>query len=87
MMKRNLGDSLRSIRPDRREQEMMLRALVHNLMLKQQEDEDRFADTRGLKSKTREMTDDGFYIYSDAEMKVGQGGDTDQCPFDCDCCF
>jgi hypothetical protein len=33
MMKRNLGESLRSIRPDRRKQEMMLRALVHNLML------------------------------------------------------
>jgi IS5 family transposase len=38
MMKRNLGDSLRSIRPERREQEMMLRALVHNLMLPQQKD-------------------------------------------------
>ena len=33
MMKRNLGESLRSIRPDRRKQEMMLRSLVHNLML------------------------------------------------------
>jgi hypothetical protein len=39
MMKRNLGDSLRSINPERREQEMMLRALVHNLMLPQQKDE------------------------------------------------
>lgn len=36
MIKRNLGDSLRSVRPERREQEMMLRALVHNLMLRQQ---------------------------------------------------
>lgn len=33
MMKRNLGENLRSIRPDRRKQEMMLRSLVHNLML------------------------------------------------------
>lgn len=41
MMKRNLGDSLRSVKPERREQEMMLRALVHNLMLPQQKDEDR----------------------------------------------
>jgi hypothetical protein len=32
----NLGDSLRSIRPERRKQEMMLRSLVHNLMLPQQ---------------------------------------------------
>jgi hypothetical protein len=41
MMKRNLGDSLRSIRPDRRKQEMMLRSLVHNLMLPQKKDEGR----------------------------------------------
>lgn len=34
MMKRNLGDSLRSIKPQRRKQEMLLRTIVHNLMLK-----------------------------------------------------
>jgi hypothetical protein len=34
MMKRNLGDSLRSVRPKRREQEMLLRVLTHNLMLR-----------------------------------------------------
>jgi IS5 family transposase len=33
MMKRNLGDSLRSIKPQRREQEMFLRTLTHNFML------------------------------------------------------
>ena len=33
MMKRNLGDSLRSIKPERRKQEMLLKVLVHNLML------------------------------------------------------
>jgi hypothetical protein len=33
MMKRNLGENLQSIRPDRRKQEMMLRSIVHNLML------------------------------------------------------
>ena len=33
MMKRNLGDNLRSILPERRKQEMTLRAIVHNLML------------------------------------------------------
>jgi transposase len=32
-IKRNLGDNLRSIRPDRRKNELMFRALVHNLML------------------------------------------------------
>jgi IS5 family transposase len=33
MMKRNLGEYLRSILPRRRKQEMMLRCVVHNLML------------------------------------------------------
>jgi hypothetical protein len=33
MMKRNFGDALRSILPKRREQEMLLRSLTHNLLL------------------------------------------------------
>ena len=33
MMKRNLGDSLRSITSERRKQEMLLKSLVHNIML------------------------------------------------------
>lgn len=33
MMKRNMGDAPRSVRPRRREQEMLLRTLTHNLML------------------------------------------------------
>ena len=41
MMKRNLGDSLRSIRPKRRTQEMMLRSLVHNLMLEPKKEQGR----------------------------------------------
>jgi Transposase DDE domain/Transposase domain (DUF772) len=34
MMKRNFGDALRSIRAKRREQEMLLRVLTHNVMLR-----------------------------------------------------
>jgi hypothetical protein len=41
MMKRNLGESLRSITPERQEQEMALRAIVHNLMLGTSEKEGR----------------------------------------------
>ena len=33
MMKRNLGEYLRSIRPSRRKQEMLFRSVVHNLLL------------------------------------------------------
>ena len=40
-MKRNLGESLRSIGPERQRQEMMLRAIVHNLMLGPDENERR----------------------------------------------
>lgn len=38
MMKRNLGDSLRSRTPERRKQEMLLKSLVHNLMLEEGRD-------------------------------------------------
>jgi hypothetical protein len=34
MMKRNFGDALRSVVPERREKEMLLRALTHNVMLR-----------------------------------------------------
>ena len=36
MMKRNLGEFLRSIRTKRRKQEMLLKSLTHNLMLDDQ---------------------------------------------------
>ncbi|GAA6024599.1 hypothetical protein JCM10207_001017 [Rhodosporidiobolus poonsookiae] len=47
------------------------------------EEEERFMDSRG----TRRRTDDGLPIYDTAELKIGLGGNTELCPFDCDCCF
>ncbi|POY72159.1 hypothetical protein BMF94_4796 [Rhodotorula taiwanensis] len=47
------------------------------------EDEERFRDSRGLRQKT----DDGLPIYNESELKIGLGGDTPLCPFDCTCCF
>ena len=41
MLKRNLGDELRSVDPQRQRQELMLRAIVHNLMLPPPESEGR----------------------------------------------
>ena len=37
----------------------------------------------------RKKTDDGFAIYTADELKIGLkgSGNTDKCPFDCDCCF
>jgi hypothetical protein len=30
---------------------------------------------------------DGLAVFTEDELKVGQGGNTPQCPFDCECCF
>ena len=38
--------------------------------------------------KRRKKTEEGFNIYSEEELGLNKkGGDTDLCPFDCDCCF
>ncbi|KAJ3261715.1 hypothetical protein HK103_004666 [Boothiomyces macroporosus] len=42
----------------------------------------------GTFADSREQTEDGLPIYLDTELNVGlDGGDTPQCPFDCQCCF
>eukprot|EP00877_Chromochloris_zofingiensis_P010526 jgi/Chrzof1/5727/Cz16g13080.t1 len=39
-------------------------------------------------TKARKRTEEGYTIYSETELGLGKkGGDTDLCPFDCDCCF
>lgn len=45
------------------------------------------ADVRGDRKQARPLTEDGLPIYSWQEMGMGQGGDTPECPFDCNCCF
>ncbi|KJP87633.1 hypothetical protein AK88_02661 [Plasmodium fragile] len=35
----------------------------------------------------RARTPDGLPIYSMEELKMGQGGYTKDCPFECNCCF
>jgi hypothetical protein len=37
--------------------------------------------------KKRKYMQDGLPIYSLEELNVGKGGDTAECPFDCNCCF
>lgn len=34
-------------------------------------------------------TDEGFKIYTEDELRLGDGkvGETPDCPFDCECCF
>lgn len=50
-------------------------------------DDSDFFDSRGLKRKSRALTDDGYPIYNPKELKIGMGGGTNLCPFDCNCCF
>ncbi|KDD75149.1 hypothetical protein H632_c841p0 [Helicosporidium sp. ATCC 50920] len=39
-------------------------------------------------SSGRKKTEEGFSIFSEDELRLkGKGGDTDLCPFDCDCCY
>ena len=50
------------------------------------QDDDGFFDSRGTNSK-RKKTEEGFNIYHEDELKIGLGGDTENCPFDCTCCY
>ena len=45
-------------------------------------------DLLGKGKKTlRKFTEEGWPIYTEEELKIGKGGDTALCPFDCECCF
>jgi hypothetical protein len=45
-------------------------------------------DLFGLQEAERKRTEEGWRIYTEEELKLNKkGGDTDLCPFDCDCCY
>lgn len=59
--------------------------------------QDDFADIRGTKKRKMPLlelsllvvgkrTFEGLTLYQEDELRIGQGGDTPLCPFDCDCC-
>ncbi|KAI8641694.1 hypothetical protein BD408DRAFT_417766 [Parasitella parasitica] len=48
--------------------------------------DDTFADSRGIK-KTNRTTEDGYPLYDVKDLNIGNGLDTPECPFDCQCCF
>ncbi|KAI8082747.1 uncharacterized protein BX664DRAFT_338974 [Halteromyces radiatus] len=48
-------------------------------------DDDAFGDSRGKKAKR--MTDDGYPLFDVKDLRIGEGKDTPDCPFDCQCCF
>lgn len=67
--------------------------------LKKAEDDAFWGDSRGKNSSARFLiysarwltenryTEEGYKIYTKEELKIGLGGDTDLCPFDCDCWY
>jgi hypothetical protein len=52
---------------------------------KADKEDDDFAQMRG--PQKRKKTTEGFHIYTVEELNIGKGGNTDLCPFDCNCCF
>ncbi len=52
-------------------------------MQRERAKEERAQEQKG----SRKITEDGYKVYSLEELGVGKGGDTDLCPFDCECCF
>ncbi len=48
--------------------------------------DDLFGEQTG---KGRKKTEEGFNVYTEEELGMGNpnAGNTDQCPFDCQCCF
>eukprot|EP00879_Flechtneria_rotunda_P005994 GHRR01006303.1.p1 GENE.GHRR01006303.1~~GHRR01006303.1.p1 ORF type:complete len:207 (+),score=78.98 GHRR01006303.1:3194-3814(+) len=47
--------------------------------------DDIFGESTG---KARKCTEEGYAVYDEDELGLNtKGGDTELCPFDCDCCF
>jgi hypothetical protein len=45
---------------------------------------DDFYDSRGERKR---KVFEGLLVYSEKELKLGQGGSAPDCPFDCSCCY
>ncbi|KAI5172501.1 hypothetical protein NEFER03_1576 [Nematocida sp. LUAm3] len=39
------------------------------------------------KNSSDAYTRDGYKIYTSEELKLGRGKETQDCPFNCNCCF
>ncbi|KAK9765179.1 hypothetical protein K7432_006692 [Basidiobolus ranarum] len=48
-------------------------------------DDDGFSDSRGKQG--RKTTEEGYPVFDSSELNIGTGGDTEDCPFDCTCCY
>jgi len=52
---------------------------------KKNQSDDWFASRSSKKTDRKQV--DGVSVYTEEELNIGKGKDTDLCPFDCDCCF
>ena len=48
---------------------------------------DPFGLTPNQSSASLDFTEEGWKVYTPEELNIGKGGDTPDCPFDCNCCF
>lgn len=48
---------------------------------------DPFLLNRGQNGSSMDFTEEGYRVYTPEELQIGKGGDTADCPFDCQCCF
>ena len=46
-----------------------------------------FSQDKQPEAKPVRFDEDGLPIYKEDDLKINQGGWTEMCPFDCDCCF
>lgn len=49
--------------------------------------DDPFAIAGKNRIGSTDFTEEGWKIYTPEELNIGKGGETELCPFDCDCCF
>lgn len=55
--------------------------------VKQDKAKDKVFEAKPSKPKQTKFTEEGFKIYSTDDLEIGKGGETEDCPFDCKCCF
>lgn len=49
--------------------------------------DDLFGEGASLTFKRKRDPVSGLPLYSEEELRLGGGGGTKDCPFDCDCCY
>jgi hypothetical protein len=61
--------------------------LIEKKLKAQWEKEERMLKLNITEDKSEKRTKDGLKIYTEEELNIGNGGNTNKCPIDCDCCF